>query len=544
MKRWIWIGVPVIALGALVFWRVNGERAKAAELEQQSQSRRGASPSVEVAIVGSRPLEERIEAIGTLESPSTARLSPKVSGRIERVLVREGDFVKAGQVLVEMDGDELEAAVLQQQAAVSAAKARLAEAELTSGSTDVGVTSVIRQQQAALASAQADYNQASKTVDAQVAAQEAEVENVRARVSAAQSGVKNAQAELVAAEANLKNANSKLERAKALFEKGYIAAREVEDAQTVVDTAQAGVGVREGELEAANSAVVSARAQLTAADKQLAIVRQRGTADIAAAKARLDQVKASLAAAQANTSQSSAYRANLTALRANVAAAEAQLRQARTRKMDANLVSPVDGRVTERNADPGTVAGANQPVVTIQSLQWLFVKVNLPVDQAGKVRQGQSIRMQLDAFPDDSFGGTITEINPSADERTRQFTVRARIDNRDERLRPGMFARVSLITSLTEPRVVVPKEAVKTGDEASTVLVVDDEGKATTRKITTGASDDSGFEVRSGLEPGDRVVILSYNAVRDDQTVKVTAETSVDGKRTVVEPEKKGGGGS
>jgi len=535
MKKVFWIGVPAILLVSLIGWRIKGEKAAEAELEAQSSNRRNSSPAVEVALVGRRPLEETIEAVGTLESPSTVHLSPKASSRIASVSVREGDVVRAGQVLVELDSDELDGLVLQQQAAVNEAKARLAEAELTSGSTDVGVSAAIRQQQAALASAQADYNQAGRTVEAQVAAAESVVTDARARLEAARAGVKNADAQLVAARSGLKNAEAKLNRAKLLYEKGYVAAREVEDAQTLVDTAEAAVGVRQGERDAAASAVTSASAQLSATEKQLAITKQRGTADIASAKARLDQARAALDSATANRSQSSAYRANLNALRANVAVAEAQLRQAQTRRADSRLVSPITGRVTRRSAEPGSVANANEAILTIQSLDWLFVKVGLPVVEAGNIREGQSVRIQIDAFPGERFGGTITEINPSADERTRQFVVRTRIENPDEKLRPGMFARVSMTTSLTEPEIVVPKEAVKGEGVDRTVMVVDADGKAATRKIQVGTFDGRGFAVTSGLKVGDRVIILSYNPVRDGQTVAVSAEVTPDGERRVLE---------
>lgn len=536
MKRWVLIGAPSLLLVSLIAWRFQGEKAAQAELDKQSQARRGSSPSVEVAVIGRRPLEQRLEAIGTLESLNTVRVSPKVSGRIEQVLVREGDSVTPGQVLVQMDTNELQAVVLQQQANVSAARARLAEAEVGSGSTDVGVVSVIAREQASVNSAQADYNQASKTVEAQVASEEANVEDAQAKVAAAQAGVKNADAELVAANAELKNAETKLARAEALYEKGYVAGREVDDARTAADTARAQVGVRRGERDAAELAVTSARAQQKAAEKQLAIAKQRGTAGIAAAKARLEQAKAALNVARANRSQSSAYRANLTALRANVAAAEAQLRAASTRLLDAKLTSPVAGKVTARTADAGSVASQGEPVLTIETLTNLYVKVSIPVDEAAAVRVGQGVEISLDAFPEEKFEGLITEVNPSADLRTRQFVVRAKIGNPGERLRPGMFARVSLLTNVSEPRVVVPREALRSEGGEHTVFVVDGEGKVSAKKIEVGGADDDGFEVISGLAEGERAVILSYNSVRDGQSVKVTAEVDPSGKRTEIAP--------
>ena len=421
--------------------------------------------------------------------------------------------------MVKIDPREAAAQTLQQRAAVTEARARLAEAEATRTSTDVGLQAEIRQARAALASAQAQLTQLERNEEAVIASAENVVQEASSRVSAAEADVRNADAEIKAAEAQRTNAQTRLTRAKSLVEKGFISQAEVDDAQAAYDSAVAQVGVRRAERDANTNVVEAARAQKAAAEKQLSITKRRSSADIAAARAQVDQSRAALEAANAGSSRSNAYLRNLEALRANVAAAEAQLSQAQVRASDANLTSPIDGTVIERLADPGSLASPGSPVLVVQNLKWVIVRASIPVERASQVRSGQPASVSVDG-ESNPRNGSVWQVNQSANSQSRQFDVLIRLDNADGRLRPGMFGKISINLAREEVPIAVPVNAVKDSPEGQTVTIVGDDDTAKVVPVTVGQERNGFIEVKTGVRSGERVIILSYSPVKDGAKVK------------------------
>ncbi len=524
MKRWLGIGVPFLIVLCLVGWRISAEKAEAAKLKGQQKGRSGQTPVVEVATAERRPILQAIEVVGTVEAPISVKLSPKVAGRIAFLEVREGDAVVPGQTLVRIDPREIDAQVLQQRAAIAEARSRLAQAEMTAGANQTRVESAVKVQRAALDSARADLRQTEKNHDAYIGTAEAAVTDAEARLSAAESEVVQRKADLKAADAARRNARARLDRLSAQLDKGFVSQQQVDDARLAYESADAMVGVRQGEIASAESQVRSAKALLTSAEKQLAIAKEKSQADMAAARARVRQAEALSEEAGANRAQTPAYRQNLLALRANVAAAEAGLRQMEARQLDLELKSTVEGTVTERLADPGSLASPGQTLVTVQFLKWVFVSATVPVEHAAKVYRGQPVQIRVDAFANRTFSGSIQQISQSADPQSRQFVVKIRLENASGELRPGMFARVELVTSKVEAPAVVPVAAVAKGPDGESVTVIDDKDAATKRPVKTGAADRNGIAILQGLKPGERVVTLSYAPVRDGQKVQVGAK--------------------
>jgi RND family efflux transporter MFP subunit len=478
---------------------------------------------VTLTVAAPRVIETTLETVGSLDSPYNVKLAPKTAGRIDYLEVREGAAVKTGQVLLRIDPTEIEGQVLQQQAAVAQARSRLAEAQLTQGSTNVGIASQIRQQRAGVASAEADYGQVRQNYAAQIAAAQAAVADANAKIDSAEAQVGNAKANLKSAQANLANAETRYNRIYGLYKQGFAPAQDVDDARTAVDVQKAAVGVAEGQVNVANSGLRSAQATRTSATNQVRVLQAREKADVAASRAKVAQANATLDVATANRAQGPAYQANVSALRSAVTAAEAQLRQAEARRADTVLRSPIDGIVTARTADPGAIASPGSPVLTIQFMKWLYVTTSVPVEQTQTVKVGTPVTFTVDALPGRTFSAAVAEVNPAADPQSRQFTVRIRVDNSAADLRPGMFARMHIVLVRTAARVVVPREAVRQTPDGPTVAVVDDEDTAHVVPVKIGAQDSSSGEILEGVKPGDRVVSLSYMPVRDGQKIRTGA---------------------
>jgi HlyD family secretion protein len=520
MKRWLYVLIPLLALGGLIGWRLKVKRAEAAAQTKMREARTKAPPVVAVVPAVVRDIVHTFEGIGSVEAPFNVNIAPKVTGRIDFLMVREGDHVKRGQVLVRIDPSELQAQVNQQQAAVAEAQQRLAQARITQAPTDVSVTTQIRQQQAALESAQADYNQVRQNYVSQVAAAQAAVTDAQGKVNAAAAAVANTQAAIRSAQANLDNARAKYNRTNDLYKQGFVAAQDVDDAKTAVSVQQAALDVARGQLDSANAQLDSAKAQLASAQQQAEIVKTTGKADIEASRAKEVQAQAALDYAKANTAQKPAYQANLAALRSSVAAAQAMLRNAQAQLANTVLTAPLDGFVTARNMDPGAMATPGQPILAVQAIRQVWVTVPVPEEVSRKIYLGMQATVTFDALPGRAFTGKVTQINPSADPLSRQFVVRVTLDNTHNLLKPGMFAHVVMVTDRIHGLVVVPREAVQQGKDGPSVMVVDAENTAHRRPVTTGASDAAGIAVLDGVQSGEKVITLSAMPVRDGQTVR------------------------
>lgn len=522
MKRLFTIGVPIILLLSAVGWRFALKQDQAKTLAQGLERRKTAPANVVTAKAESRDIVKTIDVVGSVMSPFDVKLAPQITGRINYLQVREGDAVHSGEILARIDSSEVEAAVLQAKAALAEAKQRYAQALLTESSTAVGVSSQVQQQSASVASAKANFDQLRQNYAAQVGAADSLVIDAEAKVAAAKAQIQSAQANRDSAIANRDNALAKFNRFNTLFSQGYIAAQDVDDSKTSLKVFEGAVQVAEKSLLAAQSSEKSAEAQKTAVVNQASIVRRKGMAEIVAGQAVVNQQQASLSTARANRSQVPAYKANLEALQASVSVSEAALRQAEAKLSYTTIVSPVEGFVTARTADEGSTANPNHSILEVQFLKWVYVSAPIPVEQSSHVHIGQSVSVSLDSLSGERFAGTIDKLNPSADAQSRQFTVLVKLDNPQIRLRPGMFARVSLELSRTAAEVVVPREAVSKSPSGGNqfVYVVDPQSVVHKTIVETGDEDTSGIQITSGVEEGDKVVVLSYTPLKDGQKIQ------------------------
>lgn len=184
------------------------------------------------------------------------------------------------------------------------------------------------------------------------------------------------------------------------------------------------------------------------------------------------------------------------------------------------LVSPINGVVTARNYDAGDMTSTN-PILTIEQIVPVKVLVNVSESEFTKVRKGMKIPVYLDVYGDEEFTGTVELIHPRIDPASRTFTVEIDFPNRNERIRPGMFARV-VINYGTEERVVVPDRAIvkQTGSGEKFVYVYKD-GHVSYNKVEIGQRLGDSYELISGVDNGADVVISGQTRLNNGMKVNV-----------------------
>lgn len=186
------------------------------------------------------------------------------------------------------------------------------------------------------------------------------------------------------------------------------------------------------------------------------------------------------------------------------------------------LVSPVSGIVSARNYDNGDMAGAS-PILVVEQIRPVKIMINVSESLFSKVKKGMKIYVTFDAYGDEQFTGSVTRIYPTVDNSTRTFQVEVSLPNSDERIRPGMFARVTMPYDVAN-HVVVPDRAVLklmgAGDRYVYIYNPTD-GTVRYSKVELGRRMDAEYEVLSGVENGDQVVVTGQNALTSGAKVEL-----------------------
>lgn len=185
------------------------------------------------------------------------------------------------------------------------------------------------------------------------------------------------------------------------------------------------------------------------------------------------------------------------------------------------LVSPISGIVTARNYDTGDLYNGATPVYTVEQINPVKLMINVSEGYFKDVKKGMDVAVRLDVYGDESFEGKIHLVYPTIDPATRTFPVEIRITNNDQRIRPGMFARVSLSFG-TLNHVVIPDQAVvKQAGSGDRYVYMYADGKVSYEKIVLGRRMGNRYEVSSGVSDGDQVVITGQSRLTNGMEVEV-----------------------
>jgi membrane fusion protein (multidrug efflux system) len=203
----------------------------------------------------------------------------------------------------------------------------------------------------------------------------------------------------------------------------------------------------------------------------------------------------------------------------------ARLAEVQSRLEKMTILAPFEGVAGLRQVSPGAYVKAGQDIARLEGIGTLKLDFRVPELYLGRIRTEQGLQIRVDAFPGEDFNGVIYAIEPAVDEQTRTVLLRARVPNPDVRLKPGMFARVSLVLGTRENALLVPEQAlVPRGNDNFVFRIV--EGKAVLAKVELGARRPGEVEITSGLSAGDPIVIDGQLKLKPGAPVKVLTDKS------------------
>ena len=305
------------------------------------------------------------------------------------------------------------------------------------------------------------------------------------------------------------------------------------EAEAQVAALQAEVDSRRAEVNEAIAQVERARFELQQAQSDAArfegLVEQGAVAEQQAESART-AVKTAEQVVRAAQQQVANREGAVQAAQRRVAAQEALVRQERQRTSFTALTSPVTGAVLERVLEPGDLARLGDEIIRLGDFSQIQIRVQISELELAQVELGQQARVRLDAFPDRSFRGEVTQISLAADATTRLIPVEITIPNRELSLGRGLLARVNF--DRQEQSIVVPETAIRVPDSTNnsesntaTIFTLErSEGETTvsSREVELGDRTNSRVEILSGLEPGTEYIVNSSDELQSGDRVRLS----------------------
>lgn len=480
---------------------------------------RSRPPRVEVVFPQRKIVIESIAASGRLRGRLETSVGAQTGGRVGFVPVREGDAVRAGQVVARMDDAVLQAQARQARVAVETARLQQAQADEAVATARAQLAQAARPPLASdIARLRADTRQAVAVADARLAAARQRLLAARKRLAELKRGPRDeeidaARAQALQAQASLDQAQRDLERQRGLYAEGAVARSGVDLADTgywvakrTLESAQARLrqlqaGTRPEQIAQAEAEAQAAEAEVRASEATRDGARVSGDAQLRSllAQPRAEEVEV------ARRRLEEAVRAREVARARRTEAAQAQA-VAQGRLRDAFVTAPFDGTITQVVTEAGGVTGPNAPIVRLVRTGVPEIRIDLDEVNLGRVRVGQEALASSDAFPGQAFKARVREIGAQVDTDRGTVEVRLAPLAPPAWLRPGQTLSVNIIVDPGSERLVVPLTAVNTVGGVSSVLVAQ-KGRVAKRIIRSGPPGPDGVPVLEGLRESDPVVV-------------------------------------
>ena len=495
--------------------------------EKKPEAAAAAGTPVRVASAQQKEVVKGISVTGSMAATETVELAAKVSARVRFIVAREGEPVRKGQLVVQQDTSDYDTQVRSSDATIKSAEAAIKNSQATIQSAQASYQNALvklDQTRTNLKLTDTQSDAGVKDAEQQLASAKAQLEIAKKpqrtqEVSVAENGVAQAQA-------NYDRAVSDRKRYENLVREGAAAQITLDQyttqervAKATLDSAKsqlelAQIGGRDESVRQAQTAVARAESglRLAKSNTQQNDVRKD---DIKAAQAGVSQAKAALGQAQAGLSSA---QAQLAQARAGLASAQQQVANTR-------IYSPIDGIVSKRAAEVGQLAGPSSPLLTVVALDMVFFEAQVPETEIEKVKLGMPVEVKVDALPGKSFAGQVDKLYPTGSTASRNFVVRVAVPNLARSLRPGMFARGSVVLERRRG-VVVSKDALVKSEDGAFAVYVAKGNLAEQRKVTLGVTTAETAEIRSGVSAGEQVIVVGQTALRDGATIRVVTEVA------------------
>jgi len=474
--------LPWLIGGALLFggggyWWAANSQSSATGPAKGGMMGKMPPTSVKWQVVEPSMVTEASLLMGTLEAAKGTAIAPEIAGRIQEILVKEGQRVQQGQVLFHIDNDVLQTQLLQAQATLAQEKARLAELQAGTRRED-------------LAQAQAELNQ------------------VQSRLANAKKGsspeeIAQAQAQLDSAKAGAELANERVKRFSDLRDQGVIA----------LDT-------YDERLKEQRQAI----AEVTAAQRRLAQLKKARSAEVEGLVAETEAQRQNL-----KRLQNGERPEDIAQAQAQVAQAIAQIKTLETRLAKTKVTAPFTGIVGYIPVKSGEYVEAGDLLTNLTENKQLDLNLAVPLAQSAKLRPGLTVQI-LDAKEKPIATGQISFISPDVDSNGQSVLARATFQNQAGQLLNRQLVQARVIWDQSAGLVVPAAAVTRIGGEVFVYVVQGGKNEKTgeteltaqQKSVTLGSLQGSNYQILAGLQPGEKVITAGLLKIQDGAVIQST----------------------
>lgn len=544
-RYWIPLLIVAIIVAVIVFGAINKNKVVY---------------TTEEAVV--KNLKQTVEVTGTVESAEDINLNFASSGRVQGVLVKIGDQVKANQVLARLSAGDVASQVADAQAALEVAKSNLAQLLAGASNEDVKVT------EQELAVAKTNYQTALDSLATLQQTSSQEMDNYRTigintlndkyfsiqySLDVVKDAILDSDADTYLYVTDLQLLNDTKNLYQQVTRQNQLLSPYIEKAKTskdqadilnaldvmkqtlemtsdlvsdtydlmlvivnndfytptLVSTTKTSLNTQSSALNTAISSAQSAASNIRNKDTyyqgQIKDYNNAVTSALNSlnlAQARLDLKKAPARSFEIDVAQ------------ANVKRAQATVDRYYSLLSDTMIKAPVDGLITKINIDIGEQSSMTQAAISMIGLSKTQIKVDVPESDITKLKVGNTVDITLDAFGNDQvFGGTVIFIDPASTviSEVIYYKVTVGFNSQDERIKSGMTANLTILTNSKDNALVVPSRTVTARGDTRYIQVLEN-NKPVEKEVQVGLKGDDGlWEITSGLNAGEKVIVSTKN---------------------------------
>jgi RND family efflux transporter MFP subunit len=185
------------------------------------------------------------------------------------------------------------------------------------------------------------------------------------------------------------------------------------------------------------------------------------------------------------------------------------------------VVAPFDGVIVSLpHYTVDSRINQGSPMVGIMDYARLYMDINLPESAIEYVKTNQPVRITHYTLPEDTLDAIISELSPAISTETRTFKGKVTIDNKDLKIRPGMFVKADIVVDKAESAIIIPKDAIISNRNRKYVYIVE-RNTAVMRVIKTGLEDEENIQIIDGLNENENLVIRGHETLRENSRVKI-----------------------
>lgn len=202
-----------------------------------------------------------------------------------------------------------------------------------------------------------------------------------------------------------------------------------------------------------------------------------------------------------------------------------QIENSRKQLEYARIKSPMDGVIASKDIVSGCLISNTMTPYVVMNTDRVQVVISVTEKVINKIQKGESLDITIPSIGNDSFHGVVSTVNPAVDQKTLTYSIHIDVDNKGRLIKPGMTAKVGILTELHQNSILVPISSVLTNDNGSFVFVIQD-GQAVMKYVNTGITSGSEMEILDGINEGELLVIKGQHFLNQNDAVIISGEDS------------------